>query len=217
VINRLTGGTSPQVTVSTTQPGDVLSYAGRSLKLVGNDSEQTLLHQSLELKAGQPYFLFARLRRTSSATGEIRFELRRSVSQSALSDSAGNVNRLTVSVSTLSSTGHTGVSGVFRLPVDYSGPVSFVIHVATPINNGQAVGVDHLTLVEGTRAYSGGPWLAAGSGWKAFLGDRWTVTLTNNLAGVWQSTLARFLRWYEVLDRPPPASGSVPIPDSLLS
>lgn len=217
VINRLTGGTSPQVSVSTTQAGDVLSYSGRSLKLVGNGSEQTLLHQSLELKAGQPYVLFARLRRTSSATGEIRFELRRSVSESALSDSAGSLNRLSVTVASLSSTGHSGVSGAFRLPADYSGPVYFVIHAASPINSGQAVAIDQLILVEGTRAYSGGPWLAAVSGWKAYLGDRWTVTLSNNLAGVWQATLARFLRWYELVDRPPPTTGSTLIPDSLLS
>jgi hypothetical protein len=217
VINRLTGGTSPQVSVSTTQAGDVLSYSGRSLKLVGNGSEQTLLHQSLELKAGQPYVLFARLRRTASAAGEVRFELRRSVSDTALADSAGNLNRLSVNLSSISSSGHTGLNSVFCLPADYSGPVYFVIHAASPINSGQAVAIDQLVLVEGTRAYSGGPWVAAATGRKPFQGDRWTVTLSNNLAGVWQATLARFLRWYELVDRPPPTTGSTLIPDSLLS
>jgi hypothetical protein len=217
VINRLTGGTSPEVSVITTQSGDVLSYRGRSLKLVGNGSEQTLLYQSVELQADRPYFLFARMRKTASATGEIRFELRRSVSESALSDSAGTVNRVSVNLTSVSSSSHTGVSGVFRLPVDYSGPVTFVIQASTAINSGEAVGIDELVLVDGTRLYNGGPWLAAASGWKSFLNDRWTVSITNDLAGVWQTTLARFLRWYELVDRPPPTTGSTLIPDSLLS
>lgn len=217
VINRLTGGTSPQVSVTTRQPGDVLSYRGRSLKLVGNGTEQSLLYQSIDLAPARPYFLFARMRKSSSATGEIRFELRRSVNESALSDSAGTVNRISVNLTSVSSSSHTGVSGVFRLPVDYSGPVTFVIQASTAINDGEAVGIDELVLVEGTRLYNGGPWLAAASGRKPFFNDRWTVAISNNLAGVWETMLARFLRWPELVDRPLPTSGSTLIPDSLLS
>ncbi|MGB9687472.1 hypothetical protein [Thermogutta sp.] len=91
VINRLTGGTNPQVTVTTTRAGDVLSYRGRSLKLVGNGSEQTTLYQPVRLSPGRVYLFFARARRSSSATGTVNFELRRSISDTALADSAGNV------------------------------------------------------------------------------------------------------------------------------
>lgn len=217
VINRLTGGTSPQVTVTTTRSGDVLAYRGRALKLVGNGSEQTTLYQSLVLSPGRVYFLFARARRSSAATGEIRFELRRSVGDAALPDSSGMSNRIAVNVSGLSTTGHTAMTGTFRLPVNYgSDPVLFVITASTPINSGQAVAIDDLILVEGSRLYLGGPFLAAAAGWKPSSGDAWTITASNNLAGKWETCLERYLFWWKRLDRAVPTSGTTQIPETLL-
>ncbi|MBC7350890.1 MAG: hypothetical protein H5U08_00885 [Thermogutta sp.] len=216
-INKLTGGTSPQVTITTTRPGDVLSYRGRALKLVGNGSEQTTLYQMVRLQPGRVYFLLGRARRTATASGEIRLELRRAVNDTPLSDSAGNLNRITVSVSSLPSNQHTGITGSFRLPADFEGgTVALVITASTPIPNGQAVGLDELVLVEGSRLYPGGPYIAVATGWKPFSGDSWTITASNNLAGKWELTLERFLQWRSRIDRSPPGSGTTQIPDSLL-
>jgi hypothetical protein len=218
VINRLTGGTSPQVTVTTTRSGDVLNYRGRGLKLAGNAAEQTTLYQSVSLQPGRVYFLMARARRTGSATGELRFELRRAISDSTLADSAGTLNRITVSVADLSTTGHTAITGTFRLPADYGNePAVFAITAGTPISNGQAVGIDELILVEGTELYPGGPWIAAASGWRPSAGDSWTITAGNNLAGKWEVALERYFQWRAQLRRAPPASGTTQIPDSLLA
>lgn len=217
VINKLTGGTNPQVTVTTTRQGDVLSYRGRSLKLVGTGSENTTLYQRITLAPGKVYFVFARARRSATATGEIRLELRRSINESALADSAGNLNRVAITVSGLSTTGHTGISGSFRLPVDYgNSPCIFVITASTPINSGQSVGLDDVIIVEGSRLYAGGPYLAAAAGWKRTAADRWTITASNNLQGKWETILERWFRWRELLDRKVPDTGTTLIPDSLL-
>jgi hypothetical protein len=217
VINKLTGGTNPQVTVTTTRQGDVLSYRGRSLKFVGTGSENTTIYQPLRLVPGRVYFLFARARRSATASGEIRLELRRSINESTLADSAGNLNRIAIAVSGLSTTGHTGISGSFRLPVDYgNNPCIFVITASTPINSGQSVGLDDLIIVEGSRLYAGGPYLAAAAGWKRTAADRWTITASNNLQGKWEVVLERFFRWRELLDRKVPDTGTTIIPDSLL-
>jgi len=216
-INKLTGGTSPQVTITTTRPGDVLSYRGRALKLVGNGTEQTTLYQMVRPQPGRVYCLLARARRTNSATGELRFELRRSIGDSTLADSSGNLNRITVAVSSLSASGHGGITGSFRLPVDYGdAPVNFVITASTPINGGEAVGLDDLILVEATRLYPGGPFVAAATGWKPSAGDTWTITATNDLAGKWETVLERAFQWRSRIDRAPPQSGTTQIPDSLL-
>lgn len=217
VINRLTGGTSPQVSITTTRAGDALSYRGRSLKLVGNGSEQTTLYQPVRLTPGRVYLFFVRARRSATATGTINFELRRSISETALADSAGNLNRVSISVAGLSTTGHTGITGAFRLPVDYgSDPVVFVITAATPINAGQSVGIDELVLVEASRLYQGGPYIGAVSGWKVSAGDTWTITASNNLGGKWETCLERYLGWRARLDRAVPASGTTQIPETLL-
>lgn len=217
VINKLTGGSNPQVTVTTTRQGDVLSYRGRSLKLVGTGTENTTLYQPIALTPGKVYFVFARARRSATATGEIRLELRRSINDTTLADSAGNLNRIAITVSGLSDTTHTGISGSFRLPADYgNSPCIFVITASTPINSGQSVGLDDLIVVEGSRLYAGGPYVAAAAGWKRTAGDRWTITGTNNLQGKWEVVLERFFRWRESIDRPLPTTGTTLIPDTLL-
>lgn len=217
VINKLTGGTNPQVTVTTTRQGDVLSYRGRALKLVGNGTEVSTLYQPVRLVPGRVYFLFVRARRSALATGELRLELRRSIGDATLADSSGTPNRLAITVANLSSAGHTGISGSFRLPVDYgSDPCVLVITAATPINAGESVGLDDLILVEASRLHVGGPWLAAAAGWKKTAADTWTLTGTNNLLGRWEVVLERWFRWRENLDRKPPDTGTTLIPDTLL-
>lgn len=217
VINKLTGGSSPQVSITTTRAGDVLSYRGRGLKLVGDGSEQTTLYQPLRLTPGRVYLFLARARRSSSATGTVNVELRRSIGETTLADSAGNLNRVSVSVAGLSTSGHTGITGAFRLPVDYgSDPVVLVITAATPINAGQSVGIDELVLVEASRLYPGGPYLGAVAGWKTSAGDTWTITASNNLGGKWETCLERYLGWRARLDRAVPASGTTQIPETLL-
>jgi len=217
VINKLTGGVSPQVTVTTTRQGDVLSYRGRSLKLAGTGSENTTLYQPLRLTPGKAYFLFARARRSATATGELRLELRRSIQDATLADSAGNLNRIAITVSGLSSASHTGISGSFRLPAD-SGtePCVFVITAATPINAGESVGLDDLILAEAARLHPGGPYIAAAAGRKRTAGDAWTITASNDLQGKWETVLERWFRWRESLDRKVPDGGTTLIPDSLL-
>lgn len=217
VINKLTGGTSPQVTVTTTRQGDVLSYRGRALKLVGNGTEVSTLYQTVRLLPGRVYFLFVRARRSALASGEIRIELRRSVDDATLADPAGNPNRISLTVGNLSATGHSGISGSFRLPTDYgSDPCVLVITAATPINAGESVGLDDLILVEASRLYAGGPHLAAAAGWKKTSQDSWTITGSNNLLGRWEVVLERWFRWREVLDRKLPDTGTTLIPDTLL-
>lgn len=217
VINKLTGGSSPQVSITTTQEGDVLSYRGRSLKLVGDGTEASTVYQTLRLQAGRVYCLFARARRTASATGELRLELRRSIGDGTLADSSGNLNRIAVAVSSLSASGHGGITGSFRLPVDYGdAPVTFVITASTPLSSGEGVGLDDLILVEATRLYPGGPFVAAVTGWKSFAGDAWTITAANDLAGKWETVLERSFQWRSRIDRSPPQSGTTQISETLL-
>jgi hypothetical protein len=213
-MNRLTGGSNPQVQITTTRQGDPGSYRGRSLRLVGNGSEQTMLFQTVRLQPTTVYAFFARARRSSGATGTLRFELRKGVDDGLLIDNKGGQNRIAVNVASLSDNQHGAITGTFRLPSRES-TVTFVIHVSTALPANKSVYLDELILVPATQMYAGGPFIAAAGGWKPAEGDQWTLQVTN-VPGPWPKAFDRYLQLRVRTGRALPTSGTTQIPDSLL-
>jgi hypothetical protein len=215
-INRLSGGSNPQVQITTTQQGDPASYRGRSLRLVGTGSEQTLLWQTIRPSTGVVYGVLARAQRSANAAGALRLELRRGVQDGVLLDGAGGQNRLEVNIANLPTSGHGVISGFFRLRPEEELPVSFVLHLANPLPTGESLYLDELILIPAQRLYAGGPYLAAAAGWKPAEGDRFTITVENDYSGQWEKVLDRFLGLRQQTDLALPTEGTTLIPDSLL-
>ena len=213
-INRLTGGSNPQVQITTTRQGDPGSYRGRSLRLVGNGSEQTMLFQTVRLQPTTVYAFFARARRSSAAAGTLRVELRKGVDDGLLLDKTGGENRIERNVASLPSSQHGAITGTFRLPPGAS-TVTFVIHASTALPANESVFLDELILVPAAPMYAGGPFIAAAAGWKPAEGDRWTLQVTN-VPGPWPKAFDRYLQLRARTGRELPASGTTQIPDALL-
>lgn len=215
-INRLTGGSTPQVQITTTRQGNPASYRGRSLQLVGDGSEQTLLWQTIRPATSAVYALLARAVRSASATGTLRLELRRGVEDGVLQDASGQQNRIEVNIASLPASGHGLVSGFFRLRPDEELPVTFVLHLSSPLPAGESLYLDEILLTPAQRLYQGGPYLAAAAGWRPAEGDRFTLTVQNDYAGQWEKVFDRFLTLRQLTELALPTSGSTLIPDSLL-
>ena len=214
-INRLTGENDPQVVITTTRQGNPQSYRGRSLRLVGTGSEQTLLWQTVRPNRATVYGLLMRACRTSGASGTLRFELRRGVEDGILQDEAGNPNQVEISISSLPVSGHAAVEGFFRLKESEELPVTFVLHLASPLPEGESIFLDEILLAPAQRL-TGGPYLLAASGWKPAEGDRFAITIQNNYAGKWEKAFDRWFSLRQQTDLALPTSGTILIPDSLL-
>jgi len=183
---------------------------------VGDGSEQTLLWQTIRPATETVYGLLARARRSASATGGLRLELRRGVQDGVLTDAAGQPNRIEIPIASLPSSGHGVISGFFRLRPEEELPITFVLHLSTPLPAGESLSVDEIILTQAQRLYPGGPYLAAASGYLPAEGDRFTITLANDYAGQWEKVLDRFLGLRQLTDLALPSTGTTLIPDSLL-
>ena len=215
-INRLTGGSNPQIVITTTRQGDARSYRGRSLRLMGTGSEQTLLWQTIRPSRASVYGLLARASRTAGASGTLRLELRRGVEDGVLEDQAGNANRIEISIASLPTSGHAAIGGFFRLKPAEELPITFVLHLFIPLPAGESLYLDEIILAPAQRLYAGGPYLLAASGWRPAEGDRFAITIQNNYAGRWEKVFDRFLDLRQQTDFALPTAGTTLIPDSLL-
>lgn len=218
-VHQLSGGTNPSVAVSTLVDGDALSYRGRSLKLTGvSGGEQTCLWQQIRLEAGAVYAVALRARRTASATGTLRLELRRCIDGATTADPAGGLNRIERTIDTISAAGHTTITGSFVVgEADASRPLSLAIHLSNPLPNGQSLALDELYVGRASRLYEGGPYLAIVAGWKPLIGDRWTIDIVDASISAWERCCDRWLRLRELADIALPDSGGTLIPDSLIT
>jgi hypothetical protein len=214
----LSGGT-PTITHATTNAGDVGDYSGPALKLIGDSSTLTALYYPLTgLAKERVYFCHFRALRAGACTGAVvKVAVVQEIGGAALQDGEGNDNELEIDCTALDTSTHDSEYFSFRLPQTAVSPVYLRVAITTAIPTGSTVWIDHMALLAGTELYAGGPIVAVFQGRTASnLNDTWTVTVTNNRAGDWQS-------WYQrIFDMNAkglllPSSGSNLIPDSLLA
>lgn len=213
----LTGG-SPAIAHATTVAGDAKAYRGRSLVLHSDGATLTALYQPLsDLSADTPYAFHCRMRADSAiAAGELRVEIVDEIGGNVIADSQSVDNVLVIDATALT-TSYASESFFFRLPPGTQMPVYLRIRISSAVTTGRDVYLDEAAVVKATELYAGGPYVAAFGGLDlTSVNDTWTLTVTNDYGGQFQTWFNR------VFAMAPkrlllPTAGTTLIPDSLLS
>ena len=98
-------------------------------------------------------------------------------------------------------------------------PCYLRLRFLNPPEGDDEVFVDEMAITRMTQLYAGGPWVAAFSGKKAAVNeDEWTLTVTNDRAGMLQDYCDRmFALAAKGLLFPTNAAGAETIPDTVIS
>jgi len=213
-VNDLTGGTPP-ITHATGTASNAGSYRGRALEYDSDGSQMTALYCPLTLSTDTVYFVHLRVRRTgAAAAGEVKVEITDGIGGTVIQDEAGNSAVLTIDVTAVSTTEHDSEWFSFRIPPGPTMPVYLRLRISTAISNTASVFFDDVTLVQGTRLYAGGPYVAViAGGTPSHPDDTWTLAVANNRAGVIQEWWNRVFET-AAKDLLLPVSGTSLIPPS---
>lgn len=224
--NNLTGGT-PTITHATTSDGTAQVFAGgKALELDSDGAELTTLNQRLQNLSPETAYgvsLWA-IADVTPAAGVITLDLVDGIGGTVINDSEGNANSMTFNAADLTTSWkHLSdlVSGetVFRTPEVVPDLVYFRLRISTAVSSGTSVFVDNVAMVSMSELYSGGPLVAAFGGSVEFKsGDKWTITTTNDRAGLVQEWYNRNFDMAEKgLLLPSNSAGSETVPDTVVA
>lgn len=119
---------------------------------------------------------------TAPAAGVLRVELVDG-SNAITTDAAGTNNRLSVTLSGLTSSWSTSTV-VFRTPRVLPTESRLYIHLSTALSTGTTLYIDDVAMVEMTQLYEGGPLISMFAGSTKFIvDDTFTLTVTNDRGG----------------------------------
>jgi hypothetical protein len=206
------------ITPAQVTAGSADAYRGRSLTVVGSGAANRRIYQVLQtLTADKVYFVCLRHKKTATPlTGEVRVALVTGYGGSVLADSAGANNEAIYNLTAGDvTTSYTANWFPVRIRPSQAQPVYLEIDVQG-LEAGTTYCLDEVVLIEGTQLYAGGPIVAAVQGKTSpSIGDKWTLTTTNDRAGEFQTYFDRAfdMRAKRLLL---PSSGTTNIPDSLI-
>lgn len=140
-------------------------------------------------------------------------------SNAVVADDAGTNNAFTVAHGSLSDSAWTAVNGVFITPRVLPSTVKINLRVSTALTDTESVYIDDLCMVTMTELYVGGPALAAFAGATNFLvGDKFSVAISNNGAGLFQKYFQRVFDMRTLgLQLPSDSAGGETLDDALIA
>jgi hypothetical protein len=220
-----TAGTTIFANTSTTYGPAPTGGASASLQITGTaGAELTSIAQTFNSTGGtttvlQPQTVYAVnwwiSVSATPAAGVLQIDLVNG-SNTIITDNSGNNNSITKSLTAVTST-WIPINGMFRLPTNVPSTVKIRIHMTTAIDNGKSVYIDFGAMAQAVQAYTGGPFLAAfRGGVDPITGDAFTISITNNLGGRFQTGFWRFFNM-PALGLKLPSSNSPTISDTLVS
>ncbi len=203
--------------VTNWQDGTSNAYAGTAhcFEFLGDGATlasifQTFANQSTTggntstLSPNTTFLFCARVKNSlaSPATGVLAFSIT-DAAGNVLNDDAGNACTISYNLAAVANANYNAVTGAFRTPSSMpTTAIHFRIKLTTALANGRNVFIDYMALTQPTAQvygglYPGGPYIAAfrGStdtvdfGPNPAVGDRWTVAITNDYGGLWQTWL----------------------------
>jgi len=224
--NHLTGGVSPTLTHAESVAGTPQVYAGSYALLFDSDgSELTQLDHAVAVDSETAYALNVFLTVAATAvSGVLQFSLVDGISGTVINDSQGNANTISVNVSDLTTAWQSldaaqAAEPIFRLPAVVPDLVYLRMRISTAPPSGTKIYFDHLAMVAMAELYNGGPLAAIFTGSDAYrVGDEYSLTVTNDRAGLLHEWLARTfdLAGNQML-LPVDSTGGETIPDSVVS
>lgn len=148
-----------------------------------------------------------------------------------LNDDTGNPCTISVNLAGVGNANYNDLVGALRTPTSMpTTGVRLRMKLTTALSTGKSVFVDYVGMTQPTAQaygglYTGGPYLAAFRGsvdtidyiTNPVVGDRWTVAITNDYGGLWQTWLWQILN-IPSLGVPVPSSANAPtISDGAIS
>ena len=133
-----------------------------------------------------------------------------------INDDFGTANTLTIPLNPLT-TSYVNYSAVFRLPDPVPAVVEMRVRSSTALGSGEGFFIDDLIMTDAmTQLYSGGPYFAVIRGATAMgIDDVWTVAVTNDRAGQFQTLFDKLFNLSEKL-LPSDTGGAETIADTLI-
>jgi len=183
-----------------------------SLKITGNGSGTTVFSQDLSsagLASNTNYVCHVAYRIASNpAAGSLKLHLY---------DGSGDIIASTIDLTTATTGAWVQHAIAFRIPSPLPTAISFRMSVLGPLSNAAVLFVDAVCFgVEMIELYDGGPFVSViGSNDNVAIGDKWTVTISNDYRGALQTLCWRL--WQQpTLQLPSATGGSETIADSLI-
>jgi hypothetical protein len=149
----------------------------------------------------------------------LRVEIVDGIGGAVTQDKAGYNNDYRLNLTALTAT-HTSHFFSFRLTREVAQPCYLRVRVVNPPGDLDAeIYLDEMAVVRGTQLYAGGPWVAAFPGaTPAVIEDKWTLTVTNNRAGMLQDYCDRLFDLAgKGLMFPSNTTSTETIPDSVIA
>lgn len=188
-----------------------------ALEFVGNATGASIRQEVTEQVAARtPYGVCVFYKLSSDpAAGVLSLDLYDGTS--VINDDAGNANQVTVSLSAVNDTNWHALTGMFRLPDPLPAAVYLRIRLSTALSVGTSLFLDQAAMVEATRLYAGGPYLAAFAGGVDFAADdTFLIAVANNRTSIYQEAFDVFFDTMES-DTRLPTDGSPSIANSFPS
>ncbi len=126
------------------------------------------------------------------AAGELVVELVDSDTGLVLADEKGTDNSFSIDLTSMSADECTAAGQFIRTPRIMPDSVEIRLSMSTALSNTVTLTVDHFAVGAATELYTHGPYVAAFSGaLQNIREDEWTITLTNDRAGLIQTSFER--------------------------
>jgi hypothetical protein len=110
-----------------------------------------------------------------------------------LNDDASVANTITKNLVTMPAVTYTPVNGFFRTPTNLPAVVKIRIRLSTAMSAGSKLNIDYGAMGEPKQLYPAGPYVIAFRGAADLVyGDSWTIAVTNDRAGQFQTYFERF-------------------------
>jgi hypothetical protein len=136
-----------------------------------------------------------------------------------INDVQGAANSISINPQSggdLSTSAFTAITGFFRTPTVLPEIAYLRIRISVAISATASVFIDEVTLIEATELYAGGPFVAVFAGATPFgILDEWTIPVTNDWAGKFQTYFRRCFDNPGVL-LPSDTGGTETIDDALI-
>ncbi len=195
IANNSTGLT---ITPGTTTNGTSHVLSGRALFFAGDNTTQTAIYVPVTLQPLTQYAFNVFLQvDVVAAAGVVAFELVDGIGGSVTNDEAGSGNTFSVGHASLT-TFAQAFNAFFRTPTLMPPQLYLRIRLSTALSTGSNLYLDQACLGDVTILYNGGPQVAAFSGGvdvtiggASVPADYWTITVTNDRAGLWQEWFNR--------------------------
>lgn len=177
-----TGWTVSTGTLGTTVVRGVATYRGAyNLRFVGNGSELSALRQVVTLAPNTVYAINCWTRTDGSvAAGVLNIRLLND-SFSVISDNAGNAISFSQNANSLTSS-YAAFTNWILTPAVLPDSLTLEVRLSTALTSTEYLDIDDLQIVQATRIYTGGPYLAMFAGSTPFaVDDSFSIAYTNSL------------------------------------